>query len=237
MVEGIAVASRPGKPTRGTKTVDETEDRPESDIRTWQEAREVRLSTDPQDPAPEGLEETKPKLASPSLRERATRAVNRAREAPKKASGPRVPRKSIDKLIGAVWGFAAQVLQPLNMPVARVLAVQAPVAGMVLEDALKNTVVDRLLQPLAGLQTGGEIAFALMGPPMLVGALTVKPEMAPILVPLLRRSLATWIDIAGPKLEEVAKQERKFEEQYGTRIDDMIEFFLTPPPDKETETG
>jgi hypothetical protein len=140
-------------------------------------------------------------------------------------------------LIGAVWGFAAQVLQPINMPVAKVLAVQAPVAGMVLEDALKNTVVDRLLQPLAGVQIGGEIALALIGPPLLVGALTAKPEMAPVLVPLLRRALRSWIDVAGPKLEEVAKTEQKFEEQYGSRIDDMIEFFLTPPPDRETETG
>jgi len=220
MVEGTAVksvrANVPAKPAQFT----EPEDRADSDIREWEANRDNGV---------ERLvpQETPPKTHRPSLRERATDVVAKARTAPKKAaSKPRGPRKTLDGLIGGAWSFVAQIMQPINLPVARVLAVQAPVAGMVLEDALKNTAVDRLLQPLAGVQIGGEIALALIGPPLLVGALSVRPEMAPMLVPLLRRALRSWIDVAGPKLEEVAKTEKKFEEQYGTQIDDMIEFFL-----------
>src|SRR5882724_10700554 len=189
MVEGTAV--RPAKMATPTKKSEPNDDPSVGDIRAWEAERN--------DDSIERLvpQEVAPKPHKPSLRERATDVVAKARTVPRKtASKPRGPRKSLDGVIGGAWSFLAQIMQPINMPVARVLAVQAPVAGMVLEDALKNTVVDRLLQPLAGLQTGGEIAFALMAPPLVVGALTVKPELAPILEPLLRRSLRSWIDIA-----------------------------------------
>jgi len=123
----------------------------------------------------------------------------------------------------------AQLAQPINLPVARVLDVQAPIAGLLLEDMVKNTIVDRFLQPLARIESGGEVAFALMGPPLLVAAIQAKPEMQMILVPLLKESLRTWIDVAGPKLEEVAKRDQAFQEKYGQRIDDMIAMFFAVP--------
>jgi hypothetical protein len=70
-----------------------------------------------------------------------------------------------------------------------------------------------------------------------VAALTQRPGMAPILLPMLRQSLMSWIEIAGPKLEEVARKERKFEEQYGTRIDDMINYFLSALPGATNATN
>lgn len=154
------------------------------------------------------------------------------RSGPAKPRGRKVakPRVGVEKIITWGWKTLAQMTAPINLPVARVLDMQAPVAGMILEDTVKNTVVDKVLQPLARLGNGGETAFALIGPPLLVAALSQKPELYPTLKPLLAESLRLWIDVAGPKLEEIAEKEEKFKEKYGTRIDDMIELFFAPPP-------
>jgi len=87
-----------------------------------------------------------------------------------------------------------------------------------------------MLQPLARAEEKGEIAFALIGPPLLVGALTTKPEFSPILIPMLKESLRVWIDVAGPKLKLVEEREKAFAEKYGDRIDAMLEMFFAPPP-------
>jgi hypothetical protein len=175
--------------------------------------------------------EIPPKIPSP-LAVKAREMVSRARNTVKPTRKPKTPkpRVSVDNLIGMVWQGVAQITAPINLPVARVLDMQAPVAGMLLEDVVKDTVVDRMLQPLARMESGGETAFALMGPPILVGLLTSRPQLAPILLPMLRQALMSWIEIAGPKLEAVAKKEQKFQEQYGQRIDEMISYFISTSP-------
>lgn len=188
-------------------------------------------------PVPDdGLEEIPPVIREEPLASKARSFVDRVkRAAPAKTRTPRgrkplKARVSVDKLIALAWRGLAQATAPINLPVARVLDMQAPVAGAILEDTVKGTVVDRLLQPLARVNEGGEAVFALLGPPLLVGVITSKPEIAPMLVPLLKESLRRWIDIAGPRMEELAKKEEDFAAKYGTRIDDMIEMFLAPPP-------
>lgn len=184
---------------------------------------------------PEQMDERAPQLpkATPvrSLVERVKQAApgKKTTTRGKKPSKPRVP---VDRLISKVWQGLAQMMQPINLPVARVLDVQAPVAGLLLEDIVRNTVVDRVLQPVARIEQGGEMAFALIGPPLLVAAIQAKPEMHVFLVPMLKESLRTWIDVAGPKLEEISKRDEAFQEKYGTRIDDMISMFFAPSPDQ-----
>ena len=190
---------------------------------------------DPDIPPPT-VAEQQPKVKQP-LGQRA-RGLFRGK-APAKPGRPKntTPRVSVEKIIGTVWGIAAQVVGNVNLPMARTLALQAPVAGMVLEDTVKNTAIDRALQPLARLGDGGEVAFALLGPPLLVGAMTsdrIPPPARMAMRPILRQALRSWIEIAGPKLEEIAKKELAFEQQYGQRIDAMIDFILygeEGPPD------
>lgn len=189
------------------------------------------------------VQETAPKIPTPSLADTFRDTSERARALPdtirsrfgrttSKAKGsktPRGPRQSVERLIGAVWGMGARMMLPVSWPVANVLKAQAPVAGMVLEDVVKNTVVDTVLQPLARIGKGGEIALALIGPPILVGLISSKPEIAPVMLPLLKESLRAWLDVAGPKLLEHAEKERKFQEEYGSSIDELISMFFTPP--------
>lgn len=182
--------------------------------------------------------ETPPRIPAPTMSERVQDAGDKIRSVTARArgfglaknkGGPKKPRVSVEKLIGTAWSIAARMVQPVSWPVANVLHVQAPVAGMVLEDVVRNTVVDTVLQPIARVGKGGEVALALLGPPVLVGLLHSKPEAAPVAVPLLKESLRAWLDIAGPKMTEYAEREKKFQEEYGNTIDQMIEMFFTPP--------
>ena len=207
------------------------------DITKWQDNQPVGSLVDgvdsgefivPDEEEGSRVEERAPRMSTPlstRVRDLAERVKTPRKSAGSRTRSPRVP---IDKLISHGWQMLAQMAQPINLPVARVLDMQAPVAGLVLEGVVKDTIIDRILQPLARVEAGGEIAFALMGPPILVGVLTQKPHLAPVLVPFLKESLRTWIDIAGPQLERVAEREQKFQEQYGQKIDDMIAMIFLP---------
>lgn len=180
-------------------------------------------------------EEIRPLIAKESPAGKARSWLDRVKAAAPETARPRGrkplrKRVPIDKLISIGWQALAQFAQPINLPVARMLDMQAPVAGMVLEDVVRDTLVDRLLQPLARAEAGGEKVWALIGPPMVVAALQARPEMQNVLVPMLKHALRSWVDIAGEQLEKVKKQDEEFQEKYGTRIDDMIALIFAPPP-------
>jgi hypothetical protein len=96
------------------------------------------------------------------------RAVSAGSGRKRKSRGPRV---STEKLVQRGWETASRILQPVNLPVARCLDWQAPTAGALLEEAVRDTVADRVLQPLARIEDKLEIAGALIGPPVLIFAL------------------------------------------------------------------
>ena len=73
---------------------------------------------------------------------------------------PRAPRVPVDKLIERGWDILARVAQPVNLPVSRVLAIQAPAAGLMLEDVVRGTVVDLVLQPIARAEARLEVVGA-----------------------------------------------------------------------------
>lgn len=155
---------------------------------------------------------------------------------------PRKPRVPVEDLIGAAWRLMASVARPVP-PLHRTLRVQAPVAGALLEDAVRDTVVDVFLQPFARLQNGGKALAALLGPPMIVTALSVHLQRAALSgTPAnallletgreaLRESLMIWMDVAGPKFQQAMEREAEFEEKYGKRVDDFIDWLMSPPPD------
>lgn len=199
----------------------------------------------PASPAPSRTEEVPPKVPSRTenlinrVRDRAKTATKRA---PKPVTPPkaRPPRKPVAGLIEGAWGILAQVASGINPPVARVLQLQAPVAGMMLEDSVKDTIIDRILQPLARTEGQGEVMFALLGPPILVGVATAKPELAPAIKPVLRQALKMWLKTAGPHLEKLQKEESEFEAKYGMQLEMMMYYIMTgehgdqPPADYST---
>lgn len=158
---------------------------------------------------------------------RARKAVQTARQTPKRQREKK-PRKPIAKFVGGFWSGLAKFVATINQPVGIVLEMQAPVAGKILDEPIKGTVLDAVLQPF--VQTGDKLdaVFALVGPPVIVGAITARPDMAgPLIVPL-RASLKSWLKIAGPELDKIQEEEEEFEEKYGDRIDKMIAAILAP---------
>lgn len=190
------------------------------------------------------IEERAPRIPTPTvseqveaLRTRVKSTTDRLRTraerlgAPPRKTVAKRPRTSVEGLISAVWSIGSRVVAsvPNAWPVANVLAMQSPVAGKILEDTVKNTAVDTILQPFARLANGGQVATALLGPPILVAVACARPETQPVVEPLLREALKSWLVVAGPKMIERAKEEKQFQEEYGQTIEEMIRVIFTPP--------
>jgi hypothetical protein len=164
----------------------------------------------------------------------------------KKKPGRKAPRISVEDLLGAAWRGAAKLASPLP-PLQRTLRLQAPVAGLLLEDAVKGTAIDTVLQPLARLASQGKTIQALAGPPAFVTAIMahhvqragMEPpqEPHPVFMALategLRSSLMAWMDIAGPKFDVAMAREKEFEEKYGQSVDDTIALIFGAPVDPD----
>lgn len=159
-----------------------------------------------------------------------------------KTSRARKPRVPVDDVISGGWRLLSKLATPLPA-LSRTLAVQAPVAGLLLEDAVKGSVVDTVLQPIARLQNQGEAIGALVGPPMMVTAITLhvqrsalagqdpNPLFMSFATSALRQSLMLWMDVAGPKFEQAMRREKEFEDKHGASVDEFIGWLMSPPPD------
>ena len=168
----------------------------------------------------------------------------------KKPAGKKQPRVSTEDLLGAVWRGGAKLLTPLP-PLQRTLRMQAPVAGMLMDDVVRDSIIDPMLQPLARLAAQGKTVQALIGPPAFVSAImahqiqraSMDPPQDPhplfmaVATEGLRSSLMAWMDVAGPKFEVALAREQQFEEQYGTKVDDMIAFIFSMPVNPQDQAA
>lgn len=154
---------------------------------------------------------------------------------------PQRARTSLEELAADGWELMGSYVGAQGLvPTGRVLQLQAPIAGMVLEDTLRGTPIDRVLQPLArSREKGGELA-ALFGPPLIVSILTLKPWMAPKLAPMLKKQLRAWAMVAGPRMKVKEAQERKALKAMGmgdadldAMVDGWISDLFAPPEDAE----
>jgi|HubBroStandDraft_1064217.scaffolds.fasta_scaffold41821_3 hypothetical protein len=201
---------------------------------------EADFPSEPLGPPPP---ESKPRRVTPPKRARADQL--RARMWGPKAKTPggrkKTPKKRVplDRLIGRGWQILARLAAPIDLPVARVLDMQAPVAGVLLEPIVKETLLDTILQPIARLESGGETVFGLAGPPLLVGMLHRHPEAAPILIPALEEAFTVWIQIAGPAVEEARAKREAWEGGTGAEVQAMMAMVFAGIPgfDPKLEEG
>jgi hypothetical protein len=143
----------------------------------------------------------------------------------------RHPRVPVDRLIERSWEVLARISAPVSPPVSRCLQIQSPVAGLILEDVIRDTAVDRALQPIARAEEKAERVIALVAPPVLVGALQAAqglPEdqrmmRQAILVPMLRESMVLWVKIAGDKVQEKATRDAELAPIYA-QVDQLMAF-------------
>lgn len=158
------------------------------------------------------------------------------------AKAKKKPRVSTEDFLGSIWRAGAKLATPLP-PLQRTLRLQAPVAGLLLEDAVRETMLDPFLQPFARLAESGKAIQALVGPPGFVMAIMLHQmqqakageEPNPLLMSVategLRSSLMAWMDVAGPKFEVAMQREAEFEEKYGNSVDDVIAMIFAMPVD------
>jgi hypothetical protein len=154
-------------------------------------------------------------------------------------------RVSLESLASGAWSMLGQMAASRGLvPTGRALEMQAPVAGMILEDTLRGTVIDRIAQPLARGGDSAKELWALLGPPVLVTVATLKPEMQPVVIPRLRSAMREWAIIAGPRIKAREKRERRAMEQLGvdeTGLDDLVDGWIAalfmPLPDADDEAA
>jgi hypothetical protein len=93
---------------------------------------------------------------------------------------PKPKRISLTSFVEDAWSDMAWLAAPLP-PLQRVLYAQAPYAGVVLEDSVKGTVVDAVLQPVARAETAIRAVNGLMGPPAFVAAIMAKGQRVQVI--------------------------------------------------------
>lgn len=173
--------------------------------------------------------ESTPQMGKASLKDKFLKRQPSKERAPAKRTGRRV---SLEDGGGIVWTVLANVVGGAGLiPAARVMAFQAPVAGVVLDDALKGTFVDKALQPIARAADKGGDVGALILPPLLVGLIQKRPELYPQMYPVLRELMCRWYEVAGPALRKKQEREAKrTEEMGGVDIDALIAALFAPEP-------
>jgi hypothetical protein len=185
-------------------------------------------------PPPADVTEKRPRtIATPRGSSRSRWGRPRPGAKGKAKARPRVP---LDDLIATVWRGLAGMVRPLPAT-SRLLKIQAPVAGAVLEPVVKGTVVDTFLQPLARTSASAEALIVLAGPPLLVAAMEMDPAKVPVLLPVARELMLRWCKIAGPKMAEAMKRENEFEEEFGTTVDDILSLLEKELPADEEDAA
>lgn len=144
-------------------------------------------------------------------------------------------RVSTENIVAGAWGLGAWAMSrnPMMLPTARVLDMQAPVAGVVINDVTRGTVVDKVLQPLARMEEKGGKVGALVGPPILVGLMTSYPALHEPLRPVLKMALMTWMEVSEPAMKKLEARAKRFEDKVGASaadIEGMIDALFAPPP-------
>src|SRR6516162_1807621 len=165
-----------------------------------------------------------------------------------KAKPKHHPRVRVDGLISRGWEFLGSAAMRVDPPLGRCLAMQAPVAGLVLEGVVKGTFVDRGLQPIARAEDKAEKVASIVLPPLIVAGLEMAQRLPEpqrkareaILWPLLVESLVLGERVAGSYADEViARAERDGPaRERATRVASAI--FAVPmeqPATSERETA
>jgi len=186
----------------------------------------------PEPPAVPGQAEQRPRRVRPPRKPLAERLRSAGGQGKGKGRKKHHPRVRVDGLISRGWEILGSVATRVDPPVGRCLILQAPIAGLVLEDVVRDTVIDRGLQPIARVEEKAELVASLVLPPLLVGGLEAAQRLPEpqrkareaVLWPLLVESLILSDRVAGAYSEEVlARAERDApKRERATRMANLI---------------
>lgn len=146
-----------------------------------------------------------------------------------RAARERIPRTPLGDWAEETWLDLAWLAQPLP-PLSMLLELQAPYAGVVLDEHVQGTVIDDVLQPVARYSGAFRALNGLVGPPVCVlmvcleggrdeqtGELDGRTKM---MIGMLRYSLMQMVKTSDVSAEQV--QERTESLAVRSRIVDMM---------------
>jgi len=97
-----------------------------------------------------------------------------------------------------------------HAPLGRCMQWQAPMAGEMLDDAVKGTIIDKVaLQRVVSARGRYDLLGAVFGPPLLVWAIERNPAQAQTLMPLLASSIRHSLPLMVPAIKKAQERERK----------------------------
>ena len=147
-------------------------------------------------------------------------------------------RVSLESVMSNAWVGAGTLLTitGADVPVGRCLTFQAPAVGPMLDKALKGTIIDKALQPIARVGAQGEALSAVVLPPLLVGIIERQPALYPMLVPVLKATMATYLVAMAPVVVAQQKREQETMEAMGLMgvdLDDLVASMFAPPAERD----
>ena len=133
-------------------------------------------------------------------------------------------RVSAADTLGDVWsGIGSLAIRSGNhAPLGRCLQFQAPVAGEMLDEAVRGSFIDKLvLQPVVKGRGRFDLLGAVMGPPLIVLAMERNPAQADSLMPMLRASIRSSLPLMVPAIKKVQEKEAKAAEAAAELFPDL----------------
>lgn len=115
-------------------------------------------------------------------------------------------RVSAADTIADVWQGAGSLAtrNPKHVPLGRFLQWQAPVAGEMLDDAVKGSLMDKLvLQRVVKARGRLDLASAVLAPPILIYLLENNPSLLPTIGPLLESSIRNSLPLMVPAIKKM----------------------------------
>lgn len=108
----------------------------------------------------------------------------------------------------AVGGIATPVAKAGFVPMSRAMLWSTPVAGEIIEDATRGTIVDKIIQPIARNGEKWQDLFDLVGLWAAIGVAQAQPEKAPLALDFARKRLTNLLPKVAANVVKQRKKER-----------------------------
>lgn len=124
-----------------------------------------------------------------------------------KVSGKRISgAASIGDAMSAVGGIISRTEK--HRPSGMLIQWQSAAAGEIIDEAIKDTAIDRfLIQRAVKARSRLDMVGSVLFPPAIVFAIEMNPERAPMLFPLLESSLRNSLPHMVPAIKKARKRE------------------------------
>jgi hypothetical protein len=134
-------------------------------------------------------------------------------------------RVSTAETISDVWGGIGGLAQRSgrHAPLGKYLSWQAPAAGIMLDDAISGTPVDKLLQPIVKARGKLDLVAAVFGPPAIILAIERDPRKALTLIPVLKSAIRSSLPTLLPAMQKAKNQEEKIDKAVRELFPDIPE--------------